>query len=117
MASPAPVSAARYGFDPVRRLHHRHLITAAVVLAGSALLWIAPYALMMMAPALALAWLVALGRFTGETAVAWVRRVAARLRSRRPRAASAPRRRTPLVGPRPGLLMAAALASRPPPVR
>lgn len=98
-------------------LRRHHLISAAVVLTGLALFSVAPYALLVMAPALALVWLVALGRFTGETAVAWVRRVAARLRRRRPQVAAPARHAAPVIGPRPGLLMAAALASRPPPAR
>jgi hypothetical protein len=99
----------------LRRLSPHYAITTAVVLIGLVLFAIAPYALLVMAPALALAWLVAIGALTGEEAVRWVRRVAARLRPRRP-SALRPARRAPARRPlRGGLLIAAALASRPPP--
>lgn len=99
----------------MRRLASHYAITAAVVLIGLALFAIAPSALLVMIPALSLAWLVAVGLFTGEQAVRWVRHAVARLRARRPRPLAAPRRPARHVPPRGGLLMAAALASRPPP--
>lgn len=99
----------------MRRLSPHTAVTLAVLLIGAILFAIAPYALLVMAPALALGWLVAIGAFTGEEAVAWVRRVVARIRSRRPQIAAPARRAARRTQPRGGLLMAAALASRPPP--
>ncbi|MBJ7470096.1 MAG: hypothetical protein JHD16_02295 [Solirubrobacteraceae bacterium] len=89
-------------------------VGAAAVAGG--LFLITPYALMVMAPALALAWVVAMGLFTGERAAEWVRRAVRRLRPRRAQAtATAAPRRPRTNALRGGLLMAAALASRPPP--
>lgn len=90
--------------------------SAGVAALAVGLFLIAPYALLVMAPALALGWLVALGLFSGDQAIAWVRRVARRLRRRtRPQAARLPQW-TERPVPRGGRLLAAALASRPPPV-
>lgn len=87
--------------------------TAATFTVAVALFLIAPYALLVMAPALALAWLVAVGAFTGERAISWVRR--ALRRAVRPVRALSAVRRAPRLASRGGLLLAASLASRPPP--
>lgn len=87
--------------------------TAATFAVAVALFLVAPYALLVMAPALALAWLVAVGAFTGERAISWVRR-ALRRAVRPARSLAAPRCTSPAVS-RGGLLLAASLASRPPP--
>lgn len=89
--------------------------TAATVAVAVALFLIAPYALLVMAPALALAWLVAVGAFTGERAISWVRR-ALRRAVRPARSLSRPTRPRRAAS-RGGLLLAASLASRPPPAR
>lgn len=87
--------------------------TAATFAVAVALFLIAPYALLVMAPALALAWLVAVGAFTGERAISWVRR--ALRRTVRPARSIATASSTPRLVSRGGLLLAASLASRPPP--
>lgn len=87
--------------------------TAATFAVAVALFLIAPYALLVMAPALALAWLVAVGAFTGERAISWVRR-ALRRTVRPVRSIQGVRRASRPVS-RGGLLLAASLASRPPP--
>ena len=80
------------------------------------LLAISPYALMVMLPALILAWVVAIGWFTGERAIDLVRRIARRLRQPARRASSRPTAPRPLRADlRGGLLLACSLASRPPP--
>jgi hypothetical protein len=90
-------------------------MTAALVALATGLLAISPQALLVMLPALLLAWVVLLGWFTGERAIALVRRTL-----RRQPARSRPRTREPLRRPprsivRGGLLLACSLASRPPP--
>ncbi|MEH3055161.1 MAG: hypothetical protein PGN13_14375 [Patulibacter minatonensis] len=94
----------------------RTLITAAFIAVAAALLTLSPYALLVMLPALVIAWIVLIGAFTGERAIAYVRRVAARLLAARPtRTPRAVLRRPPRRTARGGLLLARALASRPPP--
>lgn len=94
----------------------RAWITAAIVAVATGLLAIAPYALLVMLPALLLAWVVALGWFTGERAIELVRRVARLLRRRHTGSSlPAPRTDRAAVGIRGGLLLGCSLASRPPP--
>lgn len=88
--------------------------TAATGLAALALFLIAPYALLVMAPALALAWLVAMGMFTGERAIAWARRALRRAPLRPARQLRSTRRPAPQAS-RGSALLARSLASRPPP--
>lgn len=100
----------------VRRLVPILAPTAGTLAVAAALFAVSPYAFLVMAPALALAWLVAVGLFTGERAIRWTRRA---LRPARPRAArtvGAARSVRPKTS-RGGLLLAASLASRPPPTR
>lgn len=100
----------------VRRPPPNFWPTIGVVAVAAGLFLITPYALLMMAPALALAWLVAVGLFTGEHAASWVRRAVRRFhRPMRPGLARRPMR-APRELPRGGRLLATALASRPPPV-
>ena len=89
-------------------------LIAAVWVLGTAVLGVAD-ALGYLAPALVLLALVALGRYPGEDA--YTRRLAGRFATRRPRAIPlcwTPRVRTLVV--RGGVLLAAGLAGRAPPV-
>jgi xanthosine utilization system XapX-like protein len=102
----------------VRASAHRPASTLAFLAAGASLRAISPYALMVMLPALILAWVVLIGWFTGERAIALVRRVVRRKPTRRPatqRPGSVGRARS--VHASGGLLLACSLASRPPPRR
>lgn len=106
-----------YGW-PVRSPAPRTRISAGFVAAGLTLLDLSPYALMVMLPALLLAWAVLVGWFTGERAIRAVRRAFVRLRrARRARGAvQIARPRAVAVVRRGGLLLASRLASRPPPL-
>lgn len=109
------MTAQRYRWG-VRPPAPRVWITAALVAVATGLLAIAPYALLVMLPALLLAWLVALGWFTGERAIELIRRVARRRVARRESAAPLALRAHPSPASiRGGLLLGCSLASRPPP--
>ncbi|MBO9534155.1 MAG: hypothetical protein J7513_14385 [Solirubrobacteraceae bacterium] len=94
------------------------LVTTGAFLATSAtLLALSPHALMVLLPALVLAWMVTIGWFTGERAIALVRRVMRRLRPRRPSTLPGLVRQARRAAVVAGRLLAGTLASRPPPTR
>lgn len=95
----------------------RTAITVGTVAFAAGLFDLSAYALLVMLPAVVLAWVVLIGWFTGERAIGFVRRIARRLRERRrvPGTGAIARPRTPAPAARGGLLLARRLASRPPP--
>jgi hypothetical protein len=91
-------------------------LSSVLVLAG--LLTGVTEGVLMLLPALLLAAVLGSGRYIGEEAIARVRRVSGPRRHSARRRAPAPavRRAPDLMAPRGGLLLAASLATRPPPL-
>jgi hypothetical protein len=118
---PRPARRQIVGREPVsRRATQRRtaLIALGAVIVVVGLIAGAGEGVLMLAPALLLAAVLGTGRYVGEDAIARVRR-AAPPRRRVARAAAlvpASHRVTRRITPRGGLLLAASLATRPPPL-